>query len=95
MKIKKGFLLRKIADTNIVIPIGGGNNDRKGMLLNETGSFLWRRLEEGLDLEQMAAALSKEYGIELKMAQTDTGNFIEALRCADMLDRENSKKKVI
>ena len=41
MVIKKGFLLRNVANTNIVVPVAQNALHFKGMLsLNETGAFL-------------------------------------------------------
>ena len=42
MKLKEDFLLRQVADTWVVMPIGQEMLDFNGMLtLNETGAFLW------------------------------------------------------
>ena len=42
MKIKNGFAKRKIADSNIVVPVGRATNDFNGMItLNDSGSFFW------------------------------------------------------
>ena len=48
MKLKKDFVMRRIANTCVVVPTGDTMVDFNGMLsLNETGAFLWERLEKG------------------------------------------------
>lgn len=40
MKIKKGFVVRKVAGENIVVPVGGMSKTFHGMIkLNDTGEF--------------------------------------------------------
>ena len=40
MKTKKGFMLRKVADKNVVVPIGHASVDFNGIInLNDIGAF--------------------------------------------------------
>ena len=42
MKIKSNFAKRKIADSNIVVPVGPAIKDFNGMItLNDSASFFW------------------------------------------------------
>ena len=64
MKIKENFVLRQVADTWVVLPLGQATVDFKGMLtLNESGILLWRLLEKGTTREALAAALTEEYEV--------------------------------
>jgi len=46
MKLKEGFMLRQVAGEHVVLPVGA-DVDFNGMItLNETGAFLWNRLEQ-------------------------------------------------
>ena len=48
MRIKKGFLLRKAAQENIVIYVGDDENGFNGMIqLNSAGVILWNMMTEG------------------------------------------------
>lgn len=48
MKIKSDYLLRKVADSYVVVPVGKATVDFNGMInLNETGAFLWQQLQKG------------------------------------------------
>ena len=47
MKLKEGFMLKKILDDYIVVPTGNNIVDfAVAVSLNETGAFLWKQLEE-------------------------------------------------
>ena len=47
MKIKDGYILRDVAGSHIVVPLGAAELDLGGMMtLNEVGAFVWRALEQ-------------------------------------------------
>ena len=42
MKIKNGFVVRKVGGESVVVPVGEMSKEFHGMInLNETGAFLW------------------------------------------------------
>ena len=46
MGLKEDFVLRQVADTWVVLPLGESSVDFNGMLtLNNSGAMLWRVLE--------------------------------------------------
>ena len=80
MKIKNSFLLRSVADAWVVMPIGQEMLDFNGIIrLNDTGAFLWRKLEAGADLDELARALVNEYGISFAEARADAEEFLNKL----------------
>ena len=83
MKIKENFLLRQVADTWVVMPIGQEMLDFNGMLnLNETGAFLWQKLQEGADLEGLVTAITGEYRVSPEEARQDAKEFCDKLIAA-------------
>ena len=81
MKIKDNFVLRKVADVWVVLPLGAEAVDFHGMLtLNETGALLWRVLERGSGLEEMADALVNDYAVSREQAVIDSREFCEELK---------------
>ena len=65
MKMKDGFVLRKIADQYMAVPIGARAKELHGMIgLNETGAFIWERLSGGLSLESIVQALCETYEVD-------------------------------
>ena len=80
MKIKNGFVLREVAGTPVVLPVGQASVDFSGMLsLNKSGVLLWKVLDEGSDREALADALLAEYEVDRAEALSDVDEFIETL----------------
>ena len=87
MKIKKGYILREVAGNYIVVAVGEAVKNFNGIInLNETGAFLWKRLEEGATEEQLKTALLEEYDVEEQIAENDIKAFISKLTEKGLLD---------
>jgi hypothetical protein len=87
MKIKENFVLRQIAGTWAVLPIGDATLDFNGMLtLNESGVLLWQRLEQGCTREDLVAALLAEYEVTRPVAEVDVDEFLDKLIQAGCLE---------
>jgi hypothetical protein len=77
MKLKDGFMLREIAGTWIVVPIGQRVVEFNGLMtLSESGAFLWKKLEKGADKEELIDAVLAEYDIDRNTADGDVAEFI-------------------
>lgn len=81
MKVKEGFILRKIGDQSMVIAVGEASKHFHGVFyLNETGRFLWEQLVEGKTKEGMVQALLQEYEVEEEQAWQGVEKFLSSLR---------------
>ena len=80
MKIKEGYILRQVAGENIVIPAGEDLDLNLMISLNDTGSFLWKRLETGAGEEELVRALLEEYEVEEPRARASVEAFLARLR---------------
>jgi hypothetical protein len=69
MKLKEGFVLREVAGDIVVIPSGDTLDLNMMITLNETGAFLWKRLQEETDRQKLIADLLGEYDVDEKTAQ--------------------------
>ena len=86
MKLKDGFFMRQIAGQTVVLP-GGDVLDLNMMItLNETGAFLWERLNEETSVEALVAALLGEYDVDEKTAQQAVEAFVRKLYDYGFLD---------
>ena len=86
MQIKNGFMLKEVAGTNIVVPIGENTVDFNAMItLNETGAFLWKQLEEEKSVEDLVKSMTSEYDVDNDTAEKDIAKFIEIIRSAGLL----------
>lgn len=87
MKIKSGFIFRKIGDDNIIVPIGENLDRYNGLIrLNESARFLCELLKEDTDRESLIAALMKEYGIDEDLASRDVDKFLDILIKREMVE---------
>ncbi len=86
MKLKSGFILREIAGSSIIVPVGERVKEFNGVInLNDTGVFLWKILEKGATEEEMVSALLNEYEVEKEVAEKDVSKFIGKLKEAKLL----------
>lgn len=79
MKLRKGFVLRSVADRTVVVPDNEILNLHMMITLNGTGKFLWERLEHGASEDELRDALLEEYDVDEKRAQEDVKAFLAAL----------------
>lgn len=80
MKIKDGFILRKVPGMNLVMPTGKNVKDFNGsLILNDTGAFIFERLQKGSTADETAQALTQEYDVALDTASADVQKIIASL----------------
>ncbi len=94
MKIKKDFILRKVdfilrkvADSYVVVPVGKLTLDFNGIInLNETGAFLFELLQEGAEKEDLLRKMLEEYDVTPEKAAADIDVFLKKAEEADVLE---------
>ena len=87
MKLKSGFILRKVADTYVVVAIGAEAKKHNVMItLNETGALLWEKLSEGADEKALVDAILEVYDIDEATACMDVTKFIEKVKSEDLIE---------
>ena len=80
MRTKDGFVLRRVPGMNLVMPTGKNVKDFSGaLMLNDTGAFIFEKLQKGATAEETARALTQEYDVALDTASTDVLNTINSL----------------
>ena len=80
MKIKDGFILKEMAGSWVVVPVGENMvNFQMMMTLNESGAFLWNQLAEEKTEEELVSALLEEYDTDAETAAADVKEFLQAL----------------
>lgn len=86
MKIVDGFVLKNIADTYVVVPLGTNTVSFRSIIsLNESGAFLWAQLENEMTEEELLSAMLNEYDIDEETAKADIKDFIKKLNDAGLL----------
>ena len=86
MKIKDNYMLRKVADTFVVVPVGDAVAEFNGMInLNEVGAFLWRQLESETTFEAVLDSVLSEYEVDESVAKADLERFIKELEDSNLI----------
>jgi len=82
MKLKSDYMLREIAGTWLVVPLGNRVVDFNGLItLSETGAFLWKLLQDGKEnRDDLVKALLEEYDVDRATAEADVTDFLVQLQ---------------
>lgn len=87
MKVKKGLMLRKVGDDYVIVATGEAAKAFNGAItLNEVCAFIWKQLEKGKDLDEIAVAMTEEYDVDKQTAAKDAQGFITALKEAGLVE---------
>lgn len=89
MKAKKGFLLRRLGDEYMVVPVGEASKNFNGMIrMNETGAFYWKELEKGISEEDLVQkTLERFEDLDEETARRDLKEYLGTMEIA--LDLED------
>lgn len=87
MKVKEGFLLKKVMEDYYVLPVTGAASQSANMIrLNGAGAFLWECLEQSCTIEELTNALVECYEVTEQQAAASAARFVSSLEAADLLD---------
>ena len=90
MKTREGFVLKKVADSFVIVPTGKNTVDFTAMItINETGAFIWDLLKSDVDIDFVAGKMCDEYGIDIDTAKADALEFIAILEQNNVLESWN------
>ncbi len=80
MKVKDNLILREIAGSWIIVPVAEMVVEFNGLMnLNESGAFLWKKLAEGAEMDELLSGLLSEYDIDEETAKADIQEFVGQL----------------
>lgn len=88
MKIKQGITLKEIAGNFVVVPTKDELMDLSKMItINETGSLLFKAMENDVTLEHLCQVLKNEYeGASDDEIKNDVSDFVKLLKENDILE---------
>ena len=88
MRLIEDHILRNVNGNVVLIPLSDSETDFKGMIvLNHTGEFVCRMLEQETDRDSLIAELAQEYGIKPKQVEADVDAFLAELDSCHVLIR--------
>ncbi len=71
--------MRQVAGQTVVLPAGDEMDLNRMISLNETGAFLWERLQTETDMASLVAAILSEYDTSEEMAAKSVAAFVKKL----------------
>lgn len=81
MKRNENFLLRDVAGTLVIVPVGAAVTAFPGMItLNDTAAYLWELLKEEQTVESLVASLMDRYEVDAPKATEDVEAFVKQLK---------------
>lgn len=81
MLLKNTFIFKEIGEEGMLIPIVGGNvNASKIFNLNETGTYIIKKLLDDYEIEDIIKAMLDEYDVDRKTLESDVNEFIKELK---------------
>lgn len=87
MKLCRKYIVRKVMDDIVAIPVGQtalGRNDM--ILLNDVSKVIWDCLEQGADVEDIVSAVTDAFDVSAYEARTDIVEFCGKLRSLQLLE---------
>jgi hypothetical protein len=80
MKRNEDFLLRDVAGSLVIVPVGAAVTAFPGMItLNATAAYLWELLETPQTEQTLAQALTERYEVTADQAAEDIKKFLGPL----------------
>jgi len=81
MKRSADFLLRDVAGSLVIVPVGAAVSVFPGMVtLNDTGAYIWGLLETDQTVASLAEALVAHYEVDQTQALEDVEAFVDRLK---------------
>lgn len=87
MKAIKDIVMREVAGETVLIPVERAALRLHGMIsMSESGTMLWKLLEEHRTREELIQAILAEYEVEEATASADVDAFIAQMDALGLLE---------
>lgn len=88
MRVKKEYVLRKIAGEDLLVPIGNEIANFSGVIyLNSVASFIWEKMQSDITIEQLKEAIIQEFDVTEEQLEEDLSKFLVLLEERNMLEK--------
>ena len=93
---KKNFILQKIGEEYMVIPVGNASEQFKGtLILNESAALYWKEVEKGTTVEGLVTVAMDQFDdIDEDTVREDIKGFLEEISFATENVETIRKEKV-
>ena len=91
MKIKSQYVLRKVLNNWMVLPVGEDTKENTLLKLNDSGAMLWKMLEQGCERQALVDYLMENYAVSDQQAASDVDAFLSMLKQTDCLEEKDEE----
>ncbi len=84
LKVREGFLLRKMMQAHVVVAVGEAGRDFNGMIrLNDGGAWLWQEMQRGIERDELLDKMLQRYDeLTRAEAEADLDAFLQTVSFA-------------
>ena len=87
MKLQGEFVVRRIMNDVVAVPVGRTTQAFNGMiLLNDVSQVIWESLTQGCTVDQLSDAVTERFDVSREEATADILEFLDKLRAAQLLE---------
>ncbi len=87
MKVKDGFVMKDVAGSRVVLPLGDRRSEINGIItFNEIGAEVFNMLDGTNSVEEIATKISKDYDVSYEMVEADVNALIEKMRANGLIE---------
>jgi hypothetical protein len=78
---------RMVAGETLIVPVRGKVGDLASIYsFNESGSLIWKLLENPRTLSDVVAAVAQEYDVDTQQAERDVRQFVDEMMAAGLVE---------
>ncbi len=87
MKLNDNYILKNIAGSPVVVPVGDAVENINGMItLNGPAETIWKALESGKNFDEILSVMKAEYDAPEELLKTDLSAFLKKLKAYKILE---------
>lgn len=88
MKLNENYILKTVAGTPVVVPVGDAVQNIHGMItLNGPAEIIWKALENGKNKDEIIDEIKAEYDVEKSVVEADVDTFLAKLEKYGILEK--------
>ncbi len=87
MKIKDGYVIKDVAGSKVVLPIGERQLELKGIItFNEVGADIFNMLDGTNSVEEIVRRIARSYDAPCDTVRADVEKLIEKMRAQGLIE---------
>ncbi len=81
MKIKDGFVIRRVMGNYVVVATGEASRDFHGMIkLNDTAAEIWESISKGMSEDEIASSMLEKYEVDGEKLRADIAKTVNTFK---------------